>query len=430
MNSILLIAALVIGFGISLLIPEVGAPAILYCSILSVGCLILIKPLADNPFLTHLFVCALLLRVLVASLLFALQADAFFGPDIPAFDEVGYATLQVWKGNLYFKEITRDFLAINGAPWGMIYMVAGIYGILGRNLLAVQFTNAVLGAATVPLIYLCAHHIFGNIRVARLAALIVAFYPSLVLWSSIAMKDAPIVFMLVAAMYATLKLGEELKVKYLLMVLGALIGVLSFRFYIFYMLIAAIGGAFVIGMREVTVQSFARQIVIVLCLGLAMTYWGVFRTAGSQLDTYANLEAVQRSRNYLANAAQSGFAENEDVSTVSGAARALPKGFVYLLFAPFPWQMGSLRQSITLPEMVLWYALFPLFILGVWFTIRFRLRQALPILLFTSLLTFAYALTQGNVGTAYRQRAQLLVFYFIFAAVGAVLLRERREDKR
>ncbi|MGH9945291.1 MAG: hypothetical protein ACRD9R_23310, partial [Pyrinomonadaceae bacterium] len=35
----------------------------------------------------------------------------------------------------------------------------------------------------------------------------------------------------------------------------------------------------------------------------------------------------------------------------------------------------------------------------------------------------------GNVGTAYRQRSQLLVFYFIFVAVGLVLLRERREDR-
>jgi hypothetical protein len=37
---------------------------------------------------------------------------------------------------------------------------------------------------------------------------------------------------------------------------------------------------------------------------------------------------------------------------------------------------------------------------------------------------------QGNVGTAYRQRAQLLVFYFIFVAVGGVLLKEKREEKR
>jgi hypothetical protein len=34
------------------------------------------------------------------------------------------------------------------------------------------------------------------------------------------------------------------------------------------------------------------------------------------------------------------------------------------------------------------------------------------------------------VGTAYRQRSQLLVFYFIFVAVGAIILKERAEDRR
>jgi ABC-type Fe3+ transport system permease subunit len=45
------------------------------------------------------------------------------------------------------------------------------------------------------------------------------------------------------------------------------------------------------------------------------------------------------------------------------------------------------------------------------------------------MLTLAYSIFQGNVGTAYRQRSQLLVFYFIFVAVGFVLLRERSEDR-
>jgi ABC-type Fe3+ transport system permease subunit len=44
------------------------------------------------------------------------------------------------------------------------------------------------------------------------------------------------------------------------------------------------------------------------------------------------------------------------------------------------------------------------------------------------MLTLAYSIFQGNVGTAYRQRSQILVFYFIFVAVGAVLLKERQEE--
>ena len=53
-----------------------------------------------------------------------------------------------------------------------------------------------------------------------------------------------------------------------------------------------------------------------------------------------------------------------------------------------------------------------------------------PMLIFTAMLSVAYSIFQGNVGTAYRQRAQLLVFYFIFAAVGLVLVLEKREEKK
>ena len=53
-----------------------------------------------------------------------------------------------------------------------------------------------------------------------------------------------------------------------------------------------------------------------------------------------------------------------------------------------------------------------------------------PILIFTAMLSLAYSVFQGNVGTAYRQRAQLLVFYFIFVAVGFVLMLEKREERK
>ena len=46
------------------------------------------------------------------------------------------------------------------------------------------------------------------------------------------------------------------------------------------------------------------------------------------------------------------------------------------------------------------------------------------------MLSVAYSVFQGNVGTAYRQRAQLLVFYFIFVAVGLELVVEKREEKK
>ncbi|PYS45047.1 MAG: hypothetical protein DMF71_01320, partial [Acidobacteria bacterium] len=271
--------------------------------------------------------------------------------------------------------------------------------------------------------------VFNNRRVARIAGLAVAFYPSLVLWSSQGLKDGAIVFSLALAILATLKLGQKLNWIYLVMLVAALFFVLALRFYVFYMLLAAIGGAFLIGMRALTAQSVARQFVVVLALGLSLTYLGVTRYANLEFARFGSLETVQRSRADAARSAQSGFGQDVDVSSTSGALSTIPLGIVYLLFAPFPWQLGSLRQSLTLPEMVVWWASFPMLVTGLWFSIKHRLRQMSAILIFTSMLTVAYSVFQGNVGTAYRQRAQLLVFYFIFVAVGFVLLKEKREEK-
>jgi hypothetical protein len=183
-------------------------------------------------------------------------------------------------------------------------------------------------------------------------------------------------------------------------------------------------------MQQVTATSFARQLSAVILLGLALTYIGVTRSATANFERYGNLEAVQHSRLNLARSAESGFGRDVDVSTSSGALSTIPMGVLYLLFAPFPWQITSLRQSITLPEMIIWWASFPLLVLGLWFAIKYRLRMISPILIFTVMLTIAYSVFQGNVGTAYRQRAQLLVFYFIFVAVGFVLMKEKREERK
>jgi hypothetical protein len=54
-------------------------------------------------------------------------------------------------------------------------------------------------------------------------------------------------------------------------------------------------------------------------------------------------------------------------------------------------------------------------------------RPALPILVFAASLTCAYAVFQGNVGTAYRQRTQVTMFYFILMAAGLVEKRRAHE---
>jgi 4-amino-4-deoxy-L-arabinose transferase-like glycosyltransferase len=356
--------------------------------------------------------------------------QTFFGGDALTYDYFGNALMKVWEGNKNY-EIAVDIFSRGGAAsgWGMLYMVAVIYKIVGRNMLAVQYVNSVLGAATAPLAYMISMEIFPNKRVARICALLSAFFPSLVLWSSQGLKDGPIVFLLVLSMLATLKLGNRFSTKYLGALAFSLCCLITLRFYVFYIAVLAITVAFILGRRRLTAQTFARQLLIMIVIGMALAYFGVSRYANQQFDAYGNFHQLQLMRLDASRTAVSGFAEDVDVSSPEGALSALPLGLSYLILAPFPWQLASVRQVITLPEMVIWWSSLPLLVLGLWFTIKYRLREVAPIIIFTTLLTLTYSILQGNVGTAYRQRAQLLIFYFVFVAIGFVLGREKREEK-
>jgi hypothetical protein len=447
MNALLLLLYLLLCVGIVIFVPPLVAPysnfygiftgfdaakAVLLCTALAaVAGYYSYKRETDGRFLLRLFVAALLARIIIGLAIFTFHGQEFFGGDAITYDFFGNAQLLGWGGDKYSQVVANGFVRSGeGSGWGMVYLVAAVYAVVGRNMLAVQLINAVFGAATAVVIYLCAQQVFKNLRVARLAGLAVAFYPSLVLWSAQGLKDGPIVFFLAIAILSTLKLGEKFSVKYMLVLIAALVALVALRFYVFYMISVAIAGAFVIGMQQISAMSFARQFTAVILLGLALTYVGVTRSSAVQFERYGNLQQLSRSRNDQARSAESGFGRDVDVSSTSGAISTIPMGVLYLLFAPFPWQITSLRQSITLPEMVIWWASFPMLVLGLWFAIKYRLRMISPILIFTVMLTLAYSVFQGNVGTAYRQRAQLLVFYFIFVAVGFVLLKEKREEKK
>lgn len=419
------------GYGMTFTAFDAGKAVLLAGALATIAATIFYRQSESGSFLLKIFIAAFLIRVLLGTLIFAFNGREFFGGDALHYDFWGAVQVQAWGGDRYFKSMADAYVsgALAGA-WGMVYLVAFVYVLIGRNPLGVQMVVAVMGAATAPVMYLCSMHVFNNARVARFAAFAIAFYPSLVLWSSQGLKDGPIVLFLSVAILATLKLGQKFSFKFLTLLICSLFAVLTFRFYVFYMILAAVAGGFVIGMQKLSATNFLRQFAVIVVIGLSLTYLGVRRYANVQLSYYSNLSRVQRSRLDAASSANSGYGRDIDVSTPTGAISSIPLGLIYLLLAPFPWQLSSLRQSITLPEMILWWASFPLLVLGLWFSIKFRLRQISPILIFTVMLSLAYSIFQGNVGNAYRQRSQLLVFYFIFVGVGYVLLLEKREDRK
>ncbi len=84
-----------------------------------------------------------------------------------------------------------------------------------------------------------------------------------------------------------------------------------------------------------------------------------------------------------------------------------------------------MSKTLAIPETLYFYTLVPGIIAGVMFLLRNRLAESIGLLLVTLTVTFGYAVGQGNVGTLYRHKAQVMGFYYAFAAIGMENRRRR-----
>ncbi len=414
----------------SIFYPESSAAVVLLVLFGTLGVAIFRNVTTEKEFVTKTFLLALALRVGFGVLLSITNLRDFFAPDVATYDHFGWVLQQSWFGaaDAPAREIARAS-QMSGPGWGMNYLVAGLYTVFGRNVFAAQTFCAVIGAATAPMVFLCAQRIYSNLRAAKTAAVIVAVFPAFVIWSGQLLKDGLIIFLLVLAMTMVLELQERIKPAAVITLGVSMAGIFTLRFYIFFMVAAAVFGSFVIGTSNSARSMVARTVVLVV-LGLGLTYIGVTGTATGDLETYGNLERLQNGRLDQARTGKSGFAVDADVSTANGMITVLPIGFLYLMLAPFPWDASNLRQALPLPEVFVWWAMMPFLISGLIYSVRHRLRRALPILLFSLMLTLVYSISQGNVGTAYRQRTQIQVFLVIMIAVGWELRKEKAENRK
>lgn len=425
------ILLLIISFGFILAEGFDGVTALLLTGLFAVPCIYLIKWADLNKdFVINMFLLALTVRLAFGLFIHVWELREFFGGDALTFDIFGKQIADVWSG----KVSDDDWLSVRAMStsqpgWGIHYFVGGLYYMFGPNILAAQSLIGLVGAAIVPLLYHCSYQIFANRRVSAIAAVLAALFPAFVVWTAQLLKDGVVIFFLVLSMTMVLVLQRKLNYVAIVALVIGLAGVLSFRFYIFYMLVIAVAGSFVIGRRS-SVEGFVRGLALLIFVGLALTYIGVLNTATENLERFGSLETLQRSREDLATSADSGFGAEADVSTTQGALTTIPIGFTYLMFAPFPWQAASIRQSITIPETIVWWAMFPLIVTGLIYSIKNKLRASIPVIVFTLLLTLGYSIFQGNVGTAYRHRTQIQVFLFIFVGVGGALILERRENQK
>jgi len=256
MDKLLTIACAL--FGLTLIFfsfPE-GALSILVVLILSVPAVFLIRYYTEEKtFLTRVFLIALLARLGLGVIIHFLNLREMFSPDSLAYHTTGRSLAESWQGlPISDPRLLAGVQNVNNPGWGMYYLVGFIYFICGQSILAAQSFCAVFGALTAPMIYFCAEKIFRNRRVAKISALFIALFPSFTIWSSQLLKDGLIIFLLVFTITMVLEVQKKFSYGAILLLILSLFGIISLRFYIFYMVAIAVAGSFIIGINT-SVQS-------------------------------------------------------------------------------------------------------------------------------------------------------------------------------
>ncbi|QQS32207.1 MAG: hypothetical protein IPM50_11070 [Acidobacteriota bacterium] len=426
----LFLAATVLGLLIAIPMPTGPIVLGILVALLVAASLVLSRVAPDKEWIIMILLLSVGVRIALGVVLEYFGLQGYFGSDSTLYHAVGVAVADEWSGiSPDTDTLARYVNPYSGAGWGMMYLTGSIYYVFGHELFISQSVVAFFGALSAPLTYLCSYRVFNNAKSAKIASVIVAIFPPFVIWSSQLLKDGLLVFLLVLVMLLVMRLKEKIDILSVLVLLLSLVCILSLRFYIFYIVLVAIVGSFVIAYTNST-RAIARNTVIMVLLTIGLQYLGIQERAEIEVTAFADLERINISRQDLARSAESGFGEDWDVSTPAAALVTIPRAAVYLMLAPYPWHITNLRQALTLPDMMIWWAMVPFLIIGLGYAIRNRLRDAFPIMFFSLLLIIAYSIFLGNVGTAYRQRTQIQVFLVIIAAVGWTYVKEQRENRR
>jgi len=413
-------------FALLILIPMLGESALACSVIICLSVLIIFfflnyLSLSDEfRFLFTLCICSFLLRALL-TLIIDPSINSFFNgiwenhPDNFTYDNRGWYLAQEWKKG--------NFVGISTNKGGYFYLVGIIYFLFGHTMLGAKIVNGLIGVLTIIFIYLITREIYGR-RVAQIASLLVGFFPSLVLWSAMLLKDTLAIFLIVLSVWSTVRLHNQFRIRYVVIMIASIAYYMQIRYYIVPFMVAVILSSFLIRSE----RRLARNIFITATM--VVIFVVVWRySPGETKEVFSNysvnLTTVSKIRSGFA-VGGSEFLGDAKVNSPIQALKFLPLGLLYFFFGPFPWQVHGLNQIMTIPEVLIWYCLMPFIIYGIVYTLKNKFAKSYVITTLTVALTLIYTFGMTNMGSLYRYRAQVLVFYLIFAALGISKRRDRR----
>jgi hypothetical protein len=392
-----------------------------------VGCLLLLVTSNHRSGLRGqciLFLCAIAIRFVLSVSIYGTELHTVVvGDGDDSGWQLGLGIIADWEyqglGLLDIPSVLLD--AFKGHHRGYYYLLAVYFTFLRiPSQLSAAALSCCAGAMTAVFAYRIARSIASD-WVAWRVGWLTCLFPIMIIWSAQTIKEPFVILLEVLALYGCIQLRiSKFALRHILLCGVCVIILATMRFYTAY--ITGLVILITLALPHLSRRKFSAGAAIGV-VAIAIPVLSSVGALNKDTETAGefDLQRVDQFRQGMVKTADSGVETHFDTQTTRGLGLMTLFGGVHLLLAPFPWQLraGSVRMALTAPEMVVWwFVFFALVLPGLKHAIRHRFGDVMPLLLFLLLLSGVYSVTFGNVGTAYRQRAQLMPYLLIFAAIG------------
>jgi hypothetical protein len=334
------------------------------------------------------------------------------------YEEVGASVANEWLAGRS-SEWLSEAIDHGQGNWGLVVVIAAFYCLTGGlRLLPLLIAGYCTVTSWTPvLIYRIGRRLGAPLAGARNGAWLVALSPAFAFWSGALYKEGLVLVLLALVVYHVLILQETSDGRSLVIVALCMPALFAVRFYLATLLSLVLVLGLLLARGQPRSEGLGptallRQVVVILIVGTILFVIGFTDRIAQVLpdDVEQGLARIDSSRRDLASQ-PSGYLIDADVSTPTAALEFLPIGLTYFLAAPFPWQSGSLRQNLTIPETAFWVLLYPFLFLGLREAWHRHRQGALLIMLFTGMMCCFYGIYCGNIGVVYRMRVQVWVLW-------------------
>ncbi len=335
--------------------------------------------------------------------------------DEAVYDKNGIEIADAWRKGYSPPGYLLGSLAYN-------YLNAIIYFLFGHNIFLVRMLGVFVGSLIPILVYKISEYSYNDIRVAKIASILTAFLPVLLLYSVMQLKEVHVIFSSVFIIWGLMKLRTKLNVLLIIAIVFMWIYLIFLRFYYGYIILASSLIYIIINRsvkyRAITIITFVIASIISMILlsnlGLAERF-GFIKNVIGYLSFKSEEHYVGTSEtNVFYSAVKKG-----------GGILVIPINIIYSFFMPYPlWILCNPRYTIrfsTWPFLVAtiaWYILTPFCIYGFICSFKGKNNEKLFLILIILSTLAMLAMSSQGVITAGRTKDTIMPFLMIFGSLG------------